>query len=372
MKRINKTSIFTIILLFIFLILNILDSKAIIKLDNSFDIIYISFVLLFIKLLSRKELFRNRDNKENVKKTLIFVISSLLVYFLLGLVFGYSYNVYGNSAELIIKNTLFIILPLVLQEYIRYYLLYHSSNKKIIIVLITILFILVNLNFNTLINLNDNKKIFIYIFNDLFLIVIKNILLTYISLIYGYYSSMAYQITISCFTMFIPILPSYNYFLKFLFNLLVNIYIYYKISNSVKREYFVLSKKIKLPLVIFYLLVVLVLCLNFGLFKYKNIAIMSNSMQPLFSRGDMVIYEKNIDNLKENDIIIFNNSNEIYVHRITKIRKKNDKNFYVTKGDANSREDKGTVSENDIIGKYIFNIPYLGYPSVLLNEIFSK
>ena len=33
--------------------------------------------------------------------------------------------------------------------------------------------------------------------------------------------------------------------------------------------------------------------------KYKNIAIMSNSMQPLFSRGDMVIYDKNIAKLKD-------------------------------------------------------------------------
>ncbi len=103
-----------------------------------------------------------------------------------------------------------------------------------------------------------------------------------------------------------------------------------------------------------------------GLFAYKPIAILSNSMNPIFKRGDVVIYKKE-ENIKPGDIIVFQYQNQIIVHRVLSIHE-----YYVTKGDANNNVDYIKVKKEDIKGVYQFSLKYLGYPSIWLNELFMK
>ena len=60
----------------------------------------------------------------------------------------------------------------------------------------------------------------------------------------------------------------------------------------------------------------------------SSIIVVSNSMQPILYRGDIVII-KNNTNYTTNDIIVFTYENKTYIHRI--ISAKN--NTYRTKGD---------------------------------------
>ena len=46
--------------------------------------------------------------------------------------------------------------------------------------------------------------------------------------------------------------------------------------------------------------------------------------------------------------------------------------IYVTKGDNNNNVDTSLVEENQIIGKLKLNIKFIGYPTVLLQDILSK
>ena len=103
-----------------------------------------------------------------------------------------------------------------------------------------------------------------------------------------------------------------------------------------------------------------------GLFNYKPIAILSNSMNPTFNRGDVVIYKSNAS-ISPGDIIVFQNGSQIIVHRLISINE-----YYVTKGDANNIIDYMKTKQEDIKGVYQFHIKYLGYPAIWLNELFTK
>ena len=137
-------------------------------------------------------------------------------------------------------------------------------------------------------------------------------------------------------------------------------------SKRSKRKY---NPVIYVPTFIF---IGVVVCFVIGVFKYQPIAVLSGSMSPTFNRGDAVIVKK-IDNsekdsLKVGDVVQFVNGSKYVIHRI--VDETNDEygnKLFITKGDANNANDMDTLSYENIIGKAIFVIPYIGYPSVWLS-----
>lgn len=94
---------------------------------------------------------------------------------------------------------------------------------------------------------------------------------------------------------------------------------------------------------------------------YKGFVILTGSMTPNI-KEDSVIIVKDIefDSIKKGDIITFRTS-EIITHRVVDILQDNDGKVYLqTKGDANNRNDDFKIYENDMIGKVVFVIPYIG------------
>ena len=94
-------------------------------------------------------------------------------------------------------------------------------------------------------------------------------------------------------------------------------------------------------------------------------------MEPIFQKGDILIYEKIWNKEKEkidlNSIIVFKNHNRLISHRIVKIIKNN---YFITKGDNNKNIDYEIVHINDILGIYKFHFKYIGYLSIWLHNIF--
>ncbi len=92
---------------------------------------------------------------------------------------------------------------------------------------------------------------------------------------------------------------------------------------------------------------------------YKNFIVLTGSMNPTINEGDIVIVKAEAD-IQKGDIIAFKAQNSIVTHRVVEIKKEADKDFYITKGDANSSTDIELISKEDIEGKYCFKIPILG------------
>lgn len=102
-----------------------------------------------------------------------------------------------------------------------------------------------------------------------------------------------------------------------------------------------------------------------GLFGIHPYAVTSGSMEPAIPTGSMVFSkETSFDKLKEGDVITFMISDEQTVtHRIKRIN--TDKEKFTTKGDANDVEDSKQVSYENVIGKVVLHVPYLGYMMVM-------
>ena len=96
-------------------------------------------------------------------------------------------------------------------------------------------------------------------------------------------------------------------------------------------------------------------------------------MTGTINKGDATVYRtyNNGEKIKKNDIIIFNVNGVRYVHRVISIKNINNKIRYYTKGDANQQADDWVLTNKDIIGKSLFKIKYLGYPTLWLRDLFS-
>lgn len=95
-----------------------------------------------------------------------------------------------------------------------------------------------------------------------------------------------------------------------------------------------------------------------NLFGYKSYIIKTNSMEPTININDVLITKKvNKDEIKTGDVITFIKNGEVITHRITQIDENGE---YTTKGDNNNIEDSFTINYDNIEGKHILTIPYLG------------
>ena len=101
--------------------------------------------------------------------------------------------------------------------------------------------------------------------------------------------------------------------------------------------------------------------------------VLSGSMEPVYSAGDL-IYVKEIDpfQLEEGTIITFMLSEEtIATHRIVEVVPDEEDDAVIrfkTKGDANESEDGGLAHYKNVIGTPIFSVPKLGYVANFIQE----
>ena len=105
-------------------------------------------------------------------------------------------------------------------------------------------------------------------------------------------------------------------------------------------------------------------------------AVVSNSMLPTFSRGDLIIV-KGVDpkEIKVGDVIVYYNplTRMPIVHRVVDIWELEDGRRFITKGDNNAHTDQESgiappVHESWVKGRVVLVIPKLGYFRVAVLE----
>lgn len=331
--------------------------------------------LIFILLFRDKKLIRNY-HKEFSQTVFIISIIYFIIYYILGLIIGYSYNVYSTSFVGILRNIIVIVVPLLFREEVRSRFLF-LNKKKFGIFFITLFFIILELFSSTFFTYSNNEELFINLFNIFLPIVLENILLTYLAFIGIRSTVYAYFIPMLISRYFIPITLDVDWFFALLFQLILVVVIFYVSFNEyLWKEKRIYSYKTNKTNSVIYLFGV-VLIVSFGLFvagvfKYRPVAILTYSMEPIFTRGDAVIVEKlnkeEKNKLKKGDIIQYQVDKTVVVHRIIKVKKEDNKTVYILKGDNNNAKDPKPVYMEQIMGKVLFSIPKVGYPSVWLSE----
>ena len=84
---------------------------------------------------------------------------------------------------------------------------------------------------------------------------------------------------------------------------------------------------------------------------YRVYDILTGSMSPTIKPGNLVVVKETLPNeVKKNDVITFRSD----------ITNNDGKTEFITKGDANNTQDPVPLDEKLLVGKVVFQVPYLG------------
>ena len=115
----------------------------------------------------------------------------------------------------------------------------------------------------------------------------------------------------------------------------------------------------------------LIITLGPRLLGYEVNVVLSNSMEPVYSTGELLLVKPaKADEIKVNDIISFKGSGvsgNVITHRVIKIDQ-----VFITKGDANSSQDSNPVAFSRLNGIVKINIPYIGYIYGMIQSMIAK
>lgn len=101
---------------------------------------------------------------------------------------------------------------------------------------------------------------------------------------------------------------------------------------------------------------------TFSVLGLRSFVVQSGSMEPTIHTGSVILVRK-VSGYGIGDIATRQTSDKsvTITHRIVREDTKEGQKVFVFKGDANEVEDGELVPESDVIGKVLFQIPYLGY-----------
>ncbi len=321
-------------------------------------------------------------DKDYLKSTSIkIVIISLLVYlliiYLLGFFLGFSYSLFNKNILTTLKNVVPYLILFTSIEFTRYIILKKTTNKLQIIIL-TIEFIVLNIiiGINGL-NLEGFKRIFIVTSTIILPIIANQSLCSYITYKISFIPSLIYILVIELYAYVVPFVPSLGNYLRSVFGLILPFMIYFELRKAVKyKEKYSASsvRTLRNTLTIITVSFLLILIsLTSGIFKYQLVAIVSESMEPTYYRGDAVIItKKEANEIKEGEILAFNLGTGIITHRVTKITNNGSIYTFITKGDNNNLEDIYEIHNEHVIGTVDYIVKYAGYPTVIVNDLFEK
>ena len=367
------------IILFIFtfsfiLLLNSLKFKSLGQIELDI-VLLVSLVIAYLTLGFEKD--RQRYSKDIVLEIIIILIAFFLFYYLSGLLIGFA----KNTNYLTINYFYSIIFPMIfyifIKEFLRYQLLMKSSESKILIVIVCIFFIILDnaVPFSAH-SIGFNKDTFLLIALTFLPSISENILCSYLGLKVGYKPAVVYLLIMNLYKYVLPIIPNSSEYLYSLIFLILPLIVLMKIKKWFTKDRtsqitFENYKKNKIELLLFIPLSIFICVLIYvvsGYFRYYAIAVASGSMEPKISKGDVVIIDKNYNEIKTGDVLAYKHDGKVIIHRIYRIVDNNNEYYIYTKGDANNDYDKYKITEDMFLGIVKLKIPFVGYPTVLLNE----
>ena len=383
MRYLNKkvVALYAVIIAFLIGRVFIFSGSLVSKYTSLCNPLFWLFMAILSYLVARDEPSQKMRNKYDITQSIvIIVIIYCMIYFSLGLVFGYERSPYSHEVVAILKNLWTFISVIVFQEFTRYQLVKLSPKKIGYYALITALFIIAEIDFwNFSSNFSNNVEFFKYMSQTIVPLIVTNCLFTYLSIMSANLPATIYRCLLMLMTILLPIFPALNWLIKAMMEIvLVIIASLYVNYVDIKSSRIMTRRQVKKESVVSYIPFVIVLvvlvCFISGTFKYQPIAVLSNSMLPTFARGDAVIMKKidkkDLKKLKKGTILYYSKEGRLIVHRIVSGKHTDDGKVEVTtKGDNNNANDPWVITEDDMIGTVSFMIPYIGYPSVWVNEL---
>ena len=361
------------ILVIVIFILNIFVSSILSKYVN---LLVLSLVFGLYVLFFGLEKNRKRYWKLLSIDVIIYLLTFFVFYYLLGIIVGFT-----KTNIHLVKTFVYDVLPLftliIIKELLRYNMLMKSEGSWLNIIVTIIFFILIDISeIVAFASLSSNYSIFVFVAVGILPIISRNILCSYLSYNVGYKPSILYLIITQLYMYFVPIIPNPNEYLYsiiwMIFPIICLYFLYCFFKKEKDEEELQRKNKNKLiSLVLPLILVMFLVYITSGYFHYHAIAVGSGSMTPNILKGDVVVIEKikDYDKVNIGQVIAFKKDKIIVVHRLINKVYVDGEYYFYTKGDANDFVDNFQITEDMFIGIVDIKIPYVGYPTVWLNNL---
>jgi len=330
---------------------------------------------VILKLYMKKFYLTYKLKKEILDYTLIAVLIYIIMYLLFGLFVTFGKNPNSNTIKGFLINFWVTGSIIICKEYIRFLIINNVFEKQKKNVCIWTVIIFSILEITNIININEINGYYIFklLIGTILPIISKNILFTYISYCKFYLPAILYELLIYAVLWMSPILPNLNWFMIAIIDIVVPMLLFICIRYIKVKKDFMRNRREKpesepTSAVVLIVLVIIGIWFAWGVFPIKPLAVATGSMEPNINIGDVVIIRKcNIEDIKVGDVIEYNKNGSSIIHRVIEINNDNEGNYYlVAQGDNNETMDK-KVLEEQITGKALFKIKYLGYPAVWLS-----
>ncbi len=204
----SKTKL--LVILIIYSLTNIIFTSN--DVNIYFNYFKITFWLIFL-FNNYYPLIQNIKTKKEVKIALIISLIFIFFYFASGFTFGFIKSPYNHSFIQILKNILTTLIPILGIEIMRYQLIKNNRHNKKLIIFITILIFLSEINIKVIFVLNKTQ-----LFHNLVSIFIpllfRHSLFTYLSLNTNYYLPLVIRIIDQIIILTLPIIPDNNWYIK--------------------------------------------------------------------------------------------------------------------------------------------------------------
>jgi signal peptidase I len=213
---------------------------------------------------------------------------------------------------------------------------------------------------------------------ELIIPIIYNLLMMYLSYITDYKPSIISRAILILPTIFFSVVPDYEWFIIMAFDIMYCLTTYLIIQYAIGKERKdVPSRLINLmnprKWITTLILTLLIIAFGAGFFSVVPVVILTGSMEPSISPGDLVLVRKyDISDIKVGDVVEYQLDDYKVVHRVIAIHRYYDAPVLITKGDANKSADTNPVIGSQLIGKIEYTIPYIGYPAYLFQKIVNN
>ncbi len=324
-------------------------------------------------------LIKKRSALSLHKKELLWVLPTfaalgVMLLYLLGIRFGY-YKVTVNGETLLYKVLPFAAI-IVGSELIRERLLMQKNRTVNILsfcafILCEIAMLYDGSPFGRFTSFRN------FFASTVFPCIAAGILYHFVSKRYGALPVIIYRILMTLYSVLIPFYPSVPAsllsFLKILFPILALLFVsalYERKKQSFSRKKSHLQIFLTTLTILFMTGVMMLISCQF---RYGLLVVGSESMTGSIDKGDAIIYEEyDGQPIKEEQILVFEKDNTVYIHRVDYISVIDGEVRYITKGDANDSADTGYITQENIIGITDLKIKYIGYPTLWVRSLFQK
>ena len=373
-KSTLKFVIFYVILFFILFVNSFVSS--ILNLQRM--VLFLVVILILFRLLFGFEKDRHRYTKDIFVNILIILLVSYLLFYISGLFIGFmrtemQYSTYGLTHFL-----LPYIAIILLQEFLRYQMVQKASMNSKWLIVICLFFTMLDasIQVNSIANYS-RYEIFLVFSLVLLPSLSRNITATYLCKKVGYKPNWLWMLVVSLYSTMLPIVPNTGEYVLSMIRLLFPLVILYHVysffekrKNDVPLSYD--HKRKWVGALTCLLFIGIIIYFTSGYFRYYVVAIATGSMTPNINKGDVVLLDQRVAyvDMHVGDVLVYKYEDKVIVHRIEKILNDQEQYYFYTKGDANNMVDNYVIDEDMVIGIVKLRVPYIGLPTVWLNELF--